>query len=43
MPSAAHTLEVPVTPLDGLKDVIVHVTVIIPDAEVRRFIQRVDP
>lgn len=34
MPSAIHTFEVPVTPLDVLGDVIVHVTVIFPDTEV---------
>ncbi|CBJ33764.1 expressed unknown protein [Ectocarpus siliculosus] len=33
MPSAAHTLEVPVTPLDVLTDVIVHVSVVFPDTE----------
>ncbi|CAB1120325.1 unnamed protein product [Ectocarpus sp. CCAP 1310/34] len=33
MPSAAHTLEVPVTPLDILTDVIVHVSVAFPDTE----------
>lgn len=34
MPSAVHTFEVPVTPLDVLGDVIVHVTVVFPDTEV---------
>lgn len=34
MPAAAYTLEVPVAPVGGLKDVVVHVTVIFPDAEV---------
>lgn len=35
MPSAAHTLEVPIAPLDVLQDVVVHITVVFPDAEVR--------
>ena len=35
MPSAAHALEVPIAPVDGLRDVVVHVTVVFPDAEVR--------
>lgn len=34
MPSAAHTFEIPVAPLDGLNDVVVYVTVVFPDAEV---------
>lgn len=36
MPAAAYTLEVPVAPVDGLQDVVVHVSLIFPDAEVRR-------
>lgn len=38
MPSAAHTLEVPVTPLGGLTDVMVYVTVVFPDTEVPIFL-----
>lgn len=34
MPSAVHTFEVPVTPLDVLGDVVVHVTIVFPDTEV---------
>lgn len=34
MPSAVHTLEVPVMPLGVLADVIVHVSVVFPDTEV---------
>lgn len=37
MPSAAYTLEVPVTLVDGLQDLVVHVAVVFPDAEVRRW------
>ncbi|CAN0022076.1 unnamed protein product [Sphacelaria rigidula] len=33
MPAAAYTLEVPVAPIGGLKDIVVHVTLIFPDAE----------
>lgn len=35
MPSASHTLEVPVTLVDGLQDLVVHVSIMFPDAEVR--------
>lgn len=37
MPAEAYTLEVPVAPIGGLKDVVVHVTLIFPDAEVRPY------
>lgn len=36
MPGAAHTLEVPLSPVDGLQDAVVHVSLYFPDAEVCR-------